>query len=244
MKTRRVPQASVSHLGLLTLGVATSIYPVSLKVKMLRRGRLDVLNRCYAPLYPASSHGGYTMKLLATFGVLLFVSVPAHAQAQAQAQAAAPAQTAKPCEELKDEITKKLDAKGVKGYTLERGWQNRRHLRRRHEKDHLQQDPRSRGNPGKRTTQVLIRWLFGGAWATLPRPLLTYPTARHSERSRPIFSSAFAPLKGSACAERNLSALSFSRGKPAIPLSYLLTELALHVTVGCDYSLHSPPTLP
>ena len=57
------------------------------------------------------------MKLLATFGVLLFVSVPAHAQAQAQAQA--PAQTAKPCEELKDEITKKLDAKGVKGYTLD-----------------------------------------------------------------------------------------------------------------------------
>ncbi len=49
------------------------------------------------------------MKLLATFGVLLFVSVPAHAQA------------AKPCEELKDEITKKLDAKGVKGYTLDIG---------------------------------------------------------------------------------------------------------------------------
>ena len=47
------------------------------------------------------------MKLLAAMGVLLFVSVPAHAQA------------AKPCEELKDEITKKLDAKGVKGYTLE-----------------------------------------------------------------------------------------------------------------------------
>src|SRR5258705_7985791 len=56
---------------------------------------------------PASSHGGHTMKLLAAIGVLLFVSVPAHAQA------------AKPCEELKDEITKKLDAKGVKGYTLE-----------------------------------------------------------------------------------------------------------------------------
>jgi hypothetical protein len=55
------------------------------------------------------------MKLLAAAGVLLFVSAPAHAQAQAQA----PAQTAKPCEELKDEITKKLDAKGVKGYTLE-----------------------------------------------------------------------------------------------------------------------------
>jgi hypothetical protein len=49
------------------------------------------------------------MKLLAAIGVLLFVSVPGHAQAQA----------AKPCEEPKDEITKKLDAKGVKGYTLE-----------------------------------------------------------------------------------------------------------------------------
>jgi hypothetical protein len=47
------------------------------------------------------------MKLLAAIGVLLFVSVPAHAQA------------AKACEELKDEITKRLDAKGVKGYTLE-----------------------------------------------------------------------------------------------------------------------------
>jgi hypothetical protein len=47
------------------------------------------------------------MKLLAAIGVLLFVSVPAHAQA------------AKACEELKDEISKKLDAKGVKGYTLE-----------------------------------------------------------------------------------------------------------------------------
>ena len=47
------------------------------------------------------------MKLPAAIGVLLFVSVPAHAQ------------TAKPCEELKDEISKKLDAKGAKGYTLE-----------------------------------------------------------------------------------------------------------------------------
>ena len=47
------------------------------------------------------------MKLLAAIGILLFVSLPAHAQA------------AKPCEELKDEITKKLDAKGVKGYTLD-----------------------------------------------------------------------------------------------------------------------------
>jgi hypothetical protein len=47
------------------------------------------------------------MKLLAAFGILLLVSVPAHAQG------------AKACEELKDEISKKLDAKGVKGYTLE-----------------------------------------------------------------------------------------------------------------------------
>ena len=47
------------------------------------------------------------MKMLAAIAVLLFVSAPTHAQG------------AKPCEELKDEITKKLDAKGVKGYTLE-----------------------------------------------------------------------------------------------------------------------------
>jgi hypothetical protein len=47
------------------------------------------------------------MKLLAAIGVLSFVSAPAHAQGP------------KPCEELKDEISKKLDAKGVKGYTLE-----------------------------------------------------------------------------------------------------------------------------
>src|SRR5437016_14597420 len=61
------------------------------------------------------------MKLLAVTGVLLFVSASAHAQApaQTQTQAPAPTQTAKPCEELKDEISKKLDAKGVKGYTLE-----------------------------------------------------------------------------------------------------------------------------
>jgi hypothetical protein len=90
-----------------TLCVAASTYPVSLRVKLLRGGhwirRTDAMLRSD----PASSHGGHTMKLLAAIGVLLFVSVPAHAQA------------AKPCEELKDEITKKLDAKGVKGYTLE-----------------------------------------------------------------------------------------------------------------------------
>jgi hypothetical protein len=59
------------------------------------------------------------MKLLTATGVLLFVSASAHGQAPAQTQTQAPAQTAKPCEELKDEITKKLDAKGVKGYTLD-----------------------------------------------------------------------------------------------------------------------------
>jgi hypothetical protein len=53
------------------------------------------------------------MKLLAVVGVLLFVSVPAHAQEPA------PAQGPKACEELKTEIATKLDAKGVKGYTLE-----------------------------------------------------------------------------------------------------------------------------
>jgi hypothetical protein len=47
------------------------------------------------------------MKLLATTAVLLFVSVPAHAQGP------------KSCDELKTEIAQKLDAKGVKGYTLD-----------------------------------------------------------------------------------------------------------------------------
>jgi hypothetical protein len=47
------------------------------------------------------------MKLPAAIAILLFASVPAHAQG------------AKACDELKDDITKKLDAKGVKGYTLE-----------------------------------------------------------------------------------------------------------------------------
>jgi hypothetical protein len=47
------------------------------------------------------------MKMLAAVGVLLFVSVPTHAQGP------------KSCDELKDEISKKLDAKGVKGYSLD-----------------------------------------------------------------------------------------------------------------------------
>ena len=59
------------------------------------------------------------MKMLAATGVLFFASASAHAQAPAQTQAPAPAQAAKPCEELKGEIAKKLDDKGVKGYTLD-----------------------------------------------------------------------------------------------------------------------------
>jgi len=47
------------------------------------------------------------MKTLAIFAALLFVSLSAHAQA------------AKPCEELKSEIAKKMDDKGVKSYSLE-----------------------------------------------------------------------------------------------------------------------------
>jgi len=46
------------------------------------------------------------MKRLAAVGVLLFVPMCAHAQG------------AKNCEELKTEIAAKLDAKGVKSYTL------------------------------------------------------------------------------------------------------------------------------
>ncbi|HME32582.1 MAG TPA: DUF1161 domain-containing protein [Terriglobales bacterium] len=47
------------------------------------------------------------MRPLATIAVLLFASVFAHAQA------------AKPCEELKDEIAKKVEANNVKSYSLE-----------------------------------------------------------------------------------------------------------------------------
>ncbi len=48
-------------------------------------------------------------KMLAAVPVLLFVAVSAHAQAQGP----------KPCEELKAEIAKKLEAKNVKSYSLE-----------------------------------------------------------------------------------------------------------------------------
>jgi hypothetical protein len=47
------------------------------------------------------------MKSLATIGVLLFAAASAHAQG------------IKPCEDLKTEIAGKLDAKGVKSYTLD-----------------------------------------------------------------------------------------------------------------------------
>jgi outer membrane lipoprotein-sorting protein len=47
------------------------------------------------------------MKLCLAIAVALLASVSAHAQA------------AKPCEELKSEIAAKLEAKGVKSYTLE-----------------------------------------------------------------------------------------------------------------------------
>lgn len=47
------------------------------------------------------------MKRLASIAGLLFALTSAYGQA------------AKPCEELKTEIAKKMDAKGVKSYTLE-----------------------------------------------------------------------------------------------------------------------------
>jgi len=47
------------------------------------------------------------MKLLAAFPILLFVAVSARAQGP------------KPCEDLKAEIAQKLEAKHVKGYSLE-----------------------------------------------------------------------------------------------------------------------------
>jgi hypothetical protein len=47
------------------------------------------------------------MRTVATIGALLFVAASAHSQG------------VKPCEDLKTEIAAKLDAKGVKPYTLE-----------------------------------------------------------------------------------------------------------------------------
>ena len=47
------------------------------------------------------------MKIVASVAALLFVSALAYAEGP------------KPCEELKSEIAKKLDANGAKGYTLD-----------------------------------------------------------------------------------------------------------------------------
>jgi hypothetical protein len=51
--------------------------------------------------------GDCTMRIVASLAVLVFVSAPAYAQGS------------KPCEVLKSEIATKLEAKGVKAYTLE-----------------------------------------------------------------------------------------------------------------------------
>lgn len=56
------------------------------------------------------------MRPLTAFAVLLFVPVLANAQAP---QTPPAPQGPKPCEELKTEIAGRLDAKGVKMYTLE-----------------------------------------------------------------------------------------------------------------------------
>lgn len=50
------------------------------------------------------------MKALLTVAAVLFIPACSYAQA---------AQVAKPCEDLKSEIAAKLDAKGVKSYSLE-----------------------------------------------------------------------------------------------------------------------------
>ena len=55
-------------------------------------------------------------KTLLTIAAVLTVPAASYAQAAPAAQAA---QASKACEELKTEIAAKLDAKGVKGYSLE-----------------------------------------------------------------------------------------------------------------------------
>ena len=57
------------------------------------------------------------MKALLTIAAVLFV--PAWTYAQTQAPASSPAEGPKACDELKSEIAAKLDAKGVKSFTLE-----------------------------------------------------------------------------------------------------------------------------
>jgi len=59
------------------------------------------------------------MRPLTTIAVLLFAAASAGAQAPQAPQTPQAPLGAKPCEELKTEIAAKLDAKGVKSYTLE-----------------------------------------------------------------------------------------------------------------------------
>lgn len=58
-------------------------------------------------------------KTVLTIAAVLAVPTVSYAQAGQAAPAAPAAQVAKACEELKTEIAAKLDAKGVKGYSLE-----------------------------------------------------------------------------------------------------------------------------
>jgi hypothetical protein len=58
------------------------------------------------------------MKSIAAVAVLMFAALPVFAQ-EAKPAADAKPTGPKPCEELKTEIAGRLDAKGVKGYTLD-----------------------------------------------------------------------------------------------------------------------------
>ncbi len=83
----------------------------------------------------------------------------------------------------------------------------------------------------------------------MPRPFLTYPTARHSERSRPIFSSAFVPAKASACGcEESLFSFFLSwcaLRVPQVSVSHLglLTLLFLLNLARVNHSAR-PATIP
>src|SRR5260370_29643905 len=83
-----------------------------------------------------------------------------------------------------------------------------------------------------------------GARPFRPRPGWTVsqmirPRRRHFERSRPTFSSRFAPAKRSACAERNLSSSPLLFG----PDSCLKTTFPT-VTIHAHGASHHPWLLP
>jgi hypothetical protein len=59
------------------------------------------------------------MKTLLAVAAVFLVPACSYAQDAKAAPAAQAPQVAKPCEELKSEIAAKLDAKGVKSYTLD-----------------------------------------------------------------------------------------------------------------------------